>query len=355
MKKTPKRKAATKTRDLEDVLAAGTGRKRLRKELAAVVLAFADAGRSIGDLVGQGALAGNLGAVCGRHGETDEQKEIDLLANTCILDALRSAPVAAFASEELAGPVDLDPAAPLIVAVDPLDGSSNIETNAAVGTIFSVLPVRKNGQGTDQFLQPGSAQLAAGFFVYGPQTALVLTLGAGTQIYTLDRESGRFILTEPSVAVPAKTTEFAINASNYRHWDEIICTYVDDCLRGREGPRAKDFNMRWTGALVAEVYRILVRGGIYLYPGDLREGYRAGRIRLVYEANPIAFLLEQAGGAASTGREPILDIVPDALHQRAPLIVGSRAEVEYVARLHRELHGHGERSPLFARRGLFRL
>jgi fructose-1,6-bisphosphatase I len=267
---------------------------------------------------------------------------------------LKDAPVATLGSEELEWPLPINPGAPLAVAVDPIDGSSNIDANTSIGTIFTVLPARCNGVDGSSFLQPGSTQLAAGFAVYGPFTSLILTVGAGTQIYTLKRSTNEFILTTAEASIPAATREYSINGSNYRHWDETIRTYVDDCLRGRDGPRGKNFNMRWTASPVCDIYRILVRGGIFLYPSDLRDNYTMGRLRLVYEANPLSWIIEQAGGAASNGLERILGLTPTSLHQRTPFIAGSRSEVEYVVRLSHDPHGLGERSPLFGRRGLFR-
>jgi fructose-1,6-bisphosphatase I len=240
------------------------------------------------------------------------------------------------------------------VAVDPLDGSSNVDANASIGTIFTVLPALGDSGVASAFLQRGVNQLAGGFLVYGPQTVLVMSVGAGTQIFTLDRRSETFVLTHPKVEIPLVTSEYAINGSNARHWDEPVRTYVDDCTRGKEGPRGRDFNMRWTGSPVVDIYRILSRGGIYLYPGDRRREFRDGRLRLIYEANPIAWIIEQAGGAASTGCERLLEVSPKDLHQRTPLIAGSRLEVEHVVRLHDGLQIRGERSPLFSRRGLLR-
>jgi fructose-1,6-bisphosphatase I len=325
-----------------------------RLAVAATVSALATVSIEIAELVGQGALAGPLGRATGKKGEVDEQKEIDLLANNRIVDVLRGAPVAAVASEEMDAPLLLDEKAPLIVAVDPLDGSSNIDANASIGMIFTVLPALQYNEDPSAFLQPGVNQLAGGFFVYGPQTVLVVTVGAGTQIFTLDRRTATFLLTQPKVEIPQRTNEYAVNDSNARHWDDPIRTYVEDCRRGKDGPRGRDFNMRWTGSPVADIYRILSRGGIYLYPGDKRREFRNGRLRLIYEANPIAWVVEQAGGAASTGRERVLEMKPTSLHQRVPLIAGSRIEVEHAARLHDGLQIRGERSPLFSRRGLLR-
>jgi fructose-1,6-bisphosphatase I len=334
---------------------AGWARGRpAREAVAATVSALAAVGIEFSTLLAQGALAGPLGRGTGRHGEVDEQKEIDVLTNDRIVDAMRSAPVAAVASEEMEEPLLLDEERPLLVAIDPLDGSSNVDANASIGTIFTVLPALGNNGEASAFLQPGVNQLAGGFLIYGPQTVLVSSVGAGTQIFTLDRASETFVLTHPKLEIPLLTSEYAVNGSNSRHWDDPVRTYIEDCKRGKEGPRRRDFNMRWTGSPVVDIYRILSRGGIYLYPGDRRREFRNGRLRLIYEANPIAWIVEQAGGAASTGRERVLEVSPKALHQRTPLIAGSRSEVEHVVRLHDGLQIKGERSPLFSRRGLLR-
>jgi fructose-1,6-bisphosphatase I len=344
----------TQLQTLAGYLAGWARGRPAREAVAATVGALAAVGIVLSALLAQGALAGPLGRSTGRRGEVDEQKEIDVLTNDRIVAALRSAPVAAIASEEMEDSLLLDERAPLLVAVDPLDGSSNVDANASIGTIFTVLPALGDNGEASAFLQPGVNQLAGGFLVYGPQTVLVLSVGAGTQIFTLDRQSETFVLTHPKVEIPPTTSEYAINGSNSRHWDEPVRTYVEDCKRGRDGPRGRDFNMRWTGSPVVDIYRILSRGGIYLYPGDRRREFRNGRLRLVYEANPIAWIIEQAGGAASTGRERVLEVSPKSLHQRTPLIAGSRSEVEHVVRLHDGLQIRGERSPLFSRRGLLR-
>lgn len=321
--------------------------------LGAAVVEIAGAAATVADLVAQGPLAGALGAVLGSNADGDAQKALDVRANEAFLDALRRAPVAVFASEETEAALALDSRAPLVVAIDPLDGSSNIDTNLSIGSIFSVLP-NPGGDPNRAALQPGVNQLAAGFVVYGPQTALVLSFGRGVCAFTYDRRCGDFVLTRSDVQIPPGRREYAINASNYRHWEAPVRAYIDDCVSGAEGPRGEDFNMRWLASLVAETYRILVRGGIFLYPRDDRPGYHNGRLRLVYEANPIAFIVEQAGGAATDGERRILDITPGALHQRVPLIFGSRDKVERLARYFREPHGLGQRSPLFGKRGLFR-
>jgi fructose-1,6-bisphosphatase I len=340
--------------DLADYLSRWVDKNPDREAVAETVKALASASLVINALIRKGPLAGPLSAGTGRQSGVDQQKKIDVLANDVILDALRTCPVSCFASEEMDNPLRIHADGKLAVAVDPIDGSSNVEANITLGTIFSILPALASGGDGSSFKQAGHNQLAAGFAVYGPCTSFVLTVGAGTQIFTLDPESNRFIRSFYSVAIPSITNEFAINSSNYRHWEDCVRIYVDDLLRGRDGPRGKDFNMRWTATPVSDIYRILVRGGIFLYPGDLRDGYTSGRLRLVYEANPLAFVIEQAGGGASTGRMRILDVEPQTLHQHTPIVAGSRAEVDYVVRLHHEPHGPGERSPLFGRRGLFR-
>jgi fructose-1,6-bisphosphatase I len=327
-----------------------------RAPVAETVRAIALSCQSIARLVGRGHLAGDLGAVRAQHGPGDAQKELDVLANDLFIDGMALAPVASVASEEMPEPRVLDADSPLRVAVDPLDGSSNIDTNVSIGTIFSVLPEPATPPETElgAYLQMGVNQLAAGYVIYGPQTSLALTVGDGTHVFTLDPLNGVFRRTTERARVPAMTREFAINASNRRYWDEPIRIYVEDCLQGSDGPRGEDFNMRWIASLVAEAHRVLSRGGIYLYPADVREGYSQGRLRLIYEANPIAWLMEQAGGAASTGHTRILEVQPDGLHQRVPLLFGSRDEVARLDRYHLDPFPVGERSPLFGRRGLFR-
>ncbi len=335
-----------------------TGGDPGRGAVAETLRAFAGAAARLSRLIAQGPLAGDMAAVVGHNTDGDQQKTLDLRANELFLAALAEAPVAVFASEEAETALILNRDAPLAVAIDPLDGSSNIDTNLSVGTIFSVLPGPGPAAAGDAaeaaILQPGARQLAAGMVVYGPQTALVLTLGQGTDIFTLDRETATFVLTRPQVRIPAGRREYAINASNYRHWDAPLRAYIDDCVLGSEGPRGENFNMRWVASLVAEAFRILARGGVFLYPSDARPGYQNGRLRLVYEANPIAFLIEQAGGAASDGEHRILDLQPQALHQRVPLVFGSHDKVAQIARYQGDSHLIGTRSPLFARRGLFR-
>lgn len=348
---------------LEAVLSRWAADEPARRDLAAAILSLARGFVEISALVADGPLAGDLAGAVGGNIQGETQKLLDLRANAIMIEAARRAPVAAVASEELDHPLVLAPRAPLLLAVDPLDGSSNIDTNVSIGTIFSLLPAPadfpalapESGEmdGHAPFLQPGRAQLAAGYAVYGPQTALVLTLRAGTMIFTLDRAKGTFFLTTPAAQIPERTTEFAINASNSRHWDDPIRIYVEDCLAGSDGVRGENFNMRWIASLVADCHRILVRGGVYLYPSDRRKGYHEGRLRLLYEANPVSLLIEEAGGLSSTGTISILDVEPQALHQRVPFLFGSRAEIDRIE--HHHLHRHAtDRSPLFGKRGLFR-
>nr|WP_281502890.1 class 1 fructose-bisphosphatase [Ancylobacter crimeensis] len=336
---------------MQDHLAGWAGADSLRQGVAESVHALAGAAVKIAELIAAGPLAGEMAKVRGYHEEGgDSQKELDAIADGLVLEALRLAPVAVFGSEEAEEPVALSPSGMLAIAVDPLDGSSNIDTNISVGTIFSILPFT----GPNSLIQPGNRQLAAGFFVYGPQTSLVLTVGEGTQIFVHDRLSKKFLLANERVSIAAETNEYAINGSNARHWDNAVRCYIEDCQAGADGPRGKDFNTRWVASMVAEAYRILARGGVYLYPGDARKGYAKGRLRLVYEANPIAFVMEQADGRATDGSRRILDIIPSKLHQRIPLVFGSRGEVERIARYQIGSADLPERAPLFGKRGLLR-
>jgi fructose-1,6-bisphosphatase I len=322
-----------------------------RADIAGVVDGMSATAAEIARRIGFGTLLGQLGAAVGGNSDGDEQKELDVWANDRMVDALRGANVASVASEELKTPVHLKSGGTLAVAMDPLDGSSNIDTNVSVGTIFSILPAADD----QTFHQPGTAQLASGYVIYGPQCALVLTLGEGTAVFTLDPETRVFRLTTERVTIQPESNEYAINASNYRHWSEGVRAYIDDCIAGADGPRGANVNMRWIASLVAECHRILARGGVFLYPRDARKGYGKGRLRLLYEANPIAFLIEQAGGSAIDGQRRILDIVPTALHQRTPLIFGSADEIERIARYKADPNTIYERSPLFGRRGLLRV
>jgi fructose-1,6-bisphosphatase I len=341
---------------LTDMLEAWAGAEETRRAIACTIGALAASAADIADLIARGALAGALGEAVGGNAAGDVQKRLDVRAHERLMETLADSPVAVVGSEEGETAIVLDRAAPLAVAMDPLDGSSNIDTNAPVGTIFSILPAAEaaNGSADAALLRPGSRQVAAGFFVYGPQTVLAFSVGEGAHFATLDRDLRRFVVTRRGVRLPDGRREYAINASNARFWDAPVRAYVEDCVAGAEGPALADYNMRWVASLVAEAYRILVRGGVFLYPRDARKGYRSGWLRHVYEANPIAWLIEQAGGAATDGSERILDLAPAALHARTPLVFGSREEVDRVARYHAEPPAIIERAPLFAKRGLFR-
>ncbi|MGY4291471.1 fructose-1,6-bisphosphatase I [Bradyrhizobium sp. LM2.7] len=322
--------------------------------VAAAVDAIAAAAIEIADLIGTGDLADASGFTTGRNSDGDLQCNLDVQADAILRRYLGKLPIAALASEEMREPQFGDRDAKICVAFDPLDGSSNIDINMTVGTIFSILPAPENL--SLAFRQRGSAQLAAGFVTYGPQTSLVLTLGDGVDIFTYDRRSGGFRLVRSAVQISEACDEFAINGSNRRHWDPPVRAFVDECLAGVDGPANHDFNMRWIGSLVAEAYRILTRGGVFLYPSDARPGYGDGRLRLTYEAHPMAMIIEQAGGSASTGRERILELSAESLHQRVPLIMGSSNAVQRVAELHCDpLLVASVSAPLFARRGFFRL
>jgi fructose-1,6-bisphosphatase I len=304
---------------------------------------IATACKVIANAVSKGALIGLLGNAGGENIQGEVQKKLDVISNDVMIRSNEWAGhLAGMASEEMD---DIYPVAgehvrgKYLLVFDPLDGSSNIDINITVGTIFSILRSPNPGAQAklDDFLQPGTEQVCAGFALYGPSTLLIITSGHGVNGFTLDREVGEFILTHPGMRIPEDTQEFAINASNERFWEWPVKRYVDECLAGKTGPRGKDFNMRWIASMVAETYRILTRGGVFMYPKDTKDAAKPGRLRLLYEANPVGFIVEQAGGLCSTGLARMLDIRPTALHQRVPLIFGSKNEVERIERYHREL------------------
>lgn len=345
---------------LEAALSGYAEQGKLQADVAAVISRLAIAAVGVRDIINDGALgAAFAGGKRGSHNATgDIQHELDVHADELFMAAMHHSPVALYATEELERPVRFSRQAGIAIAIDPLDGSSNIDTNVSIGTIFSILPVVQGEDGIDRdatFLQPGTAQLAAGFFIYGPQLALAVTWGEGLQLFIYSGRKQAFIRVDPGRAIAKKASEFAINASNFRHWEDPVRHYVDDCLKGTSGPREKDYNMRWIASLVADCYRIIMRGGVFLYPGDQRAGYGQGRLRLVYEANPIALLMEQGGGKATNGEARILDLVPTGLHQRTPLIFGSADEVDRIGSYFTEPEANAERSPLFGIRGLFRV
>jgi fructose-1,6-bisphosphatase I len=323
------------------------------KALANAVSRLARAAVELADLIAAGPFAGIDGRHSGTNSGGDEQIDLDIAANALMCSALRGAPVAAIVSEETDLPEILDADAELCVAIDPLDGSANLANNISTGTIFSIRP--RSRDALSSFFEPGTAQRAAGFFIYGAQTTLVLALNGSVDVFLLDRKAGEFVLIRRNVRIPAHTAEFAVNISNRRHWNSAVRAFIDQCLLGAAGEHGEDFNMRWIGSLVAETFRILVRGGVFLYPADARRSYREGRLRLLYEAHPIALILEWAGGAASTGRDRILDLCARMPHQRTPLIMGSTGAVRDLDLLHQGTRPlfDGSDAPLFARRGLF--
>jgi len=300
----------------------------LLPDVEAAVLGLAEASINIAESAAQNGISqAPLEAVTGeKNADGDDQKALDVLADQLIEKALAKTSLFAYLSEEREQPVPLSPSGQLVCACDPLDGSSNIDTNLTIGTIFSLYPAPDQKTETN-LLCPGREQIAAGFFAYGPQTALLLTYGNGVFAFCFDGTEYR--LMDWQVRIPGQTSEFAINAANHRHWSARTASYIDQLLAGKQGGRGRNFNMRWAGSLVADCWRILRRGGIFLYPEDSRRGYEFGRLRLVYEANPISFLVEQAGGLATDGEQDILDIQPTHLHQRVPLVFGSANEVEW--------------------------
>jgi fructose-1,6-bisphosphatase I len=312
----------------------------LDANLRLLIETVARACKTISHAVGQGALGGVLGSADTTNIQGETQKKLDILANEILVEANEwGGHLAGMASEEMDQPLGIPVAYPrghYLLLFDPLDGSSNIDVNVSIGTIFSVLPAPAGMTEDDEraFLQPGTNQVAAGYAVYGPQTMLVLTVGQGVVSFTLDRSTGSFILTQENIRIPPDTREFAINMSNWRHWAAPVRRYVEECLAGKEGVRGKDFNMRWIASMVADVHRIMQRGGVFMYPWDKREPDKPGKLRLMYEANPMALLVEQAGGSATDGTHRILDIVPTRLHQRVSVMLGSRNEVAHLVQLH---------------------
>ena len=312
-------------------------------DLRLLLEVVARACKSISRAVNKGALGDALGSADSENVQGEVQKKLDIIANEVLIEANEwGGHLAAMASEEMDGIYLVPNRYPLgeyLLLFDPLDGSSNIDVNVSVGMIFSVLKKPDDDRGVEEadFLQPGNQQVAAGYCVFGPQTTLVLTVGNGVEMFTLDREQGSFILTQENMRIPEDTKEFAINMSNMRHWDAPMRRYIDECLAGRDGPRGKDFNMRWIASMVADVHRILTRGGIFMYPWDKREPNKPGKLRLMYEANPMSWIVEQAGGAATNGRQRILDLQPTQLHERVSVILGSKNEVERVTSYHNTL------------------
>ena len=334
-------------------------------DLNALILDVSIACKGIARAVAFGELGDIMGVAGGDVNVQGEvQEKLDVLSNLMFLRTAEwSGHIAGMVSEEMTAPYQIPAAYPrgkYLLVFDPLDGSSNIDVNVSVGSIFSILraPPEVIESGRDvvdaDFLQPGATQVAAGYAIYGPTTMLVLTVGNGVAGFTLDPNLGEFKLTHPDITVPADTQEFSINSSNSRFWEPPVKRYVDECLAGRGGSRGKDFNMRWIASMVAEAHRILMRGGVFLYPRDSKESTRHGRLRLLYEANPIGFVMEQAGGRASTGRQPVLGVKPTELHQRIGLVFGARNEVERIERYHHDPAMREAPAALFVERSLFR-
>ncbi|MFZ5583415.1 MAG: class 1 fructose-bisphosphatase [Pseudomonadota bacterium] len=313
----------------------------INADLRFLIEVVARACKAISISIGKGALSGVLGEAGSDNVQGEAQKKLDVISNEILLEANEwGGHLAAMASEEMDHPHPIPhryPKGEYLLMFDPLDGSSNIDINVSVGTIFSVLRCPEGMEPTEQaFLQPGTQQLAAGYALYGPNTLLVLTIGQGVHCFTLDREVGSFVLTQENLRIPEDTKEFAINMSNQRFWEAPVQRYVGELLQGKEGVRGKDFNMRWVASMVADVHRILTRGGLFMYPLDSKTVEKGGKLRLLYEANPMSLIVEQAGGAATTGRQRILDLQPTQLHQRVPVVLGSKNEVERVTAYHLE-------------------
>lgn len=307
----------------------------LTPELAKVIDTIANTCKTIDQALQKGALAGVLGSAEHENVQGETQKKLDVISNDYLIDALKVHPhVGGLASEELDEFTPAQENGEYLVLFDPLDGSSNIDINMCVGTIFSILPAKNAVTQSADFMQAGVHQVAAGYVLYGPSTMMALTVGAGVVFFTFDPESQQFLLTTENIQVAADTKEYAINASNQRHWEQPVKRYIDELLAGKTGPREKDFNMRWVACMVGDIHRILCRSGIFMYPYDLKDPKKAGRLRLMYEANPMSMLMEQAGGASTTGRVRILEIEPTELHQRVPVIIGSKNEVDLVTNYH---------------------
>lgn len=307
----------------------------LTPELAQVIETIGNTCKDIDQLLQKGALAGVLGSAQHENVQGEEQKKLDVISNDYLIDALKvHAEVGGLASEELDEFTPAQENGKYLVLFDPLDGSSNIDINMCVGTIFSILPAKHAVTQAEDFLQAGTNQVAAGYVLYGPSTMMALTVGAGVVFFTFDPETQEFLLTSENIQVAADTKEYAINASNQRHWEAPVKRYIEELLAGKTGPREKDFNMRWVACMVGDIHRILCRSGIFMYPYDTKDPKKAGRLRLMYEANPMSMLMEQAGGASTTGRVRILEIQPTELHQRVPVVIGSKNEVDLVTHYH---------------------
>jgi fructose-1,6-bisphosphatase I len=324
--------------------------QRIPAELRPLMGVLAGCGVELARRIAKGEVDNGHSVELGSNSDGDQQKPLDVIADELFASALVGAGVRWYASEEREEVIEMDQGGAYGLAIDPLDGSSNIDVNVSIGTIFSIMPALDDGEAS--FLRKASDQIAGGYIIYGPQTAMMVTFGDGVLHFVMDPDTHQFVLRTDGVKIPATSTEFAINASNYRHWSRPIRAYIDDCVAGSEGPRSKNFNMRWVASLVAETHRIMMRGGIFLYPSDARPGYENGRLRMVYECAPIAFLVEQASGHATDGHDAILSKSASELHARVPLIFGSAEKVDRVASYF-DLPDE-EVSALFGKRGLFR-
>ena len=304
--------------------------------LAAILNDIIVAVKQIAVAIDAGAIAGNMGSLASENVQGEVQKTLDVLTNDIFIQEIqKSGYVTGMVSEEVVAPIKLTVKnGQYLLCVDPLDGSSNVNVNISVGTIFSVLKAKNNQAELIDFLQAGTEQICAGYALYGTSTMLVLTAGNGVNGFTLDKTIDTFVLTHPNMQIPQDSTEFAINMSNYRFWQEPVQRYIDECLQGTEGERHKDFNMRWVASMVAEVHRILVRGGIFMYPTDAKA--KTGKLRLMYEANPMSFIVEQAGGASTTGLQRVMEVNPTGIHQRVPIMLGSKNEIDRIASYHQK-------------------
>ena len=304
--------------------------------LTAILNDITEAVKQIAVAIDAGAIAGNMGSLATENVQGEVQKTLDVLTNDIFVEAIqKSGYVAGLVSEEVVDPINLTTKnGQYLLCVDPLDGSSNVNVNISVGTIFSVLKAKNNQPELENFLQAGTEQICAGYALYGTSTMFVLTVGNGVNGFTLDKTSNEFVLTHPQMQIPQDTKEFAINMSNYRFWQEPVQRYIDECLQGTEGELDKDFNMRWVASMVAEVHRILVRGGVFMYPSDAKA--KMGKLRLMYEANPMSFIVEQAGGGSTTGLQRVLEVNPTGIHQRVPIMLGSKNEIDRIASYHQK-------------------
>lgn len=351
----------TKRCGLQEFLDEATRDSPSGSALTALLLTIADTVRQLSAQIAQGALAGLTSRLDSRNVQGETQMRLDVMSNEAFIERLRGSNlVHGLASEEMDAPVliaDRPGEQPFLVVFDPLDGSSNVPVNVSIGSIFSVLPAPGNHLATDEdYLQPGNRQVAAGYALYGPATMLVLTVGSGTHGFTLDPLRQEFVLTHPSLSIDEEASEYAINASNERFWEPPVRRYINECRAGSSDVRSRDFNMRWVASMVADLHRVLIRGGIYLYPKDNKDLSKTGRLRLMYEANPMAMLVEQAGGLASTGRQRILEIVPADVHQRVPVIMGASHEVERLERYHADYDSGRDESvrlPFFSDRSFY--